>query len=302
MFAFREEDIREYVLNQVIKIAVPKKAFGWKEIIKNIADEIEPDKNEPSIERKFLGLYLIGGEFRTELEILLSKRYIVPSKKEVNRYLLSNTIGVGAKEFGNLTEFENCQAKKSKIENNKFLKKFNKKVISYLRSQPQESGDISQVVNRFIDQKQLDANIIYKQLIHLRDTLDIIEIKELPDDDTFQAQNNWWGNLIGVNTQRGDKVVGLSAKLTGNYLKLSWFDRNRIIDKLSGWVIPCIITYFLGLFTCNVAQHNNNPALIKYDTIHIIPDQKVYGNDTNYDSVHHNKDSVSLNKTTTPTK
>jgi hypothetical protein len=153
-------------------------------------------------------------------------------------------------------------------------KKFDKEILSFLKTQPQKFGDISHIANNHING---DINIkqqVIRQLYYLRDR-DIIIIKDLPDDPD-KVQNDWWGTLLGHNPLAGYKVEDLKAQLSAGYEKLSWFDKNPIKSKLLDWLVPFILGIVATLVTQKIFQ----------------TDEKNNSKPTSYNSLFHNKDTL----------
>jgi hypothetical protein len=270
-----------YFLNQTIKTAKPKIAFSWTDIVDQIISQYNlPFDGGESIEAHIHAYRTHGADFRRQLDNLLSNGYILPSDKDESKYLLTKK-AIDARKFETVEEFEltlNPPISDSKID----YKKFDRRVMSFLKKQDQTFGDISHIVNRFINGKQDNIIKIHKQLVHLREK-EIIEIRDLPDDP-MQMQDDWWGNLIGVNINSGNKVEGLKAKLSKGYLKLSWWEKNPSKTKLLDWGIPAILGYILGLLTCNATPVNKQSDQGASNTLIREHNQKVYENSSKDDN------------------
>lgn len=284
-----------YFLNQVVKTAKPKIPFSWLEIVDEIISTYKiPFPNGESIEAHIKAYKIHGATFQRQLQTLLFDGYIIPDTKEQNKYILTKK-GVEAKKFNSISEYEltlNPTPSPHKID----YKKFDKQIISFLSTQPQTFGDISHIVNKFIDGKQDNVRMIWRQLIHLRD-LDIIEIRDLPDDPMLM-QEDWWGNLIGVNFNRGDKVEGLKSKLSKWYLKKSIWERKPIMTKVLDWLVPFLLGVIVTWVTCkNGVRPNSQVEKLKSDTLISKQNQKAYENATKNDNLHDSKDTMKDIKT-----
>jgi hypothetical protein len=168
-------------------------------------------------------------------------------------------------------------------------KKFDRKLISYLKKCNQKHGDISHIVNEFVNDDINIRNEINRQLHYLRDR-DIVMIRDLPKDDKEVLQDDWWGNFLVYNPTAGYKVEGLLASLGNKYLDLSWQDRNPICAKLFDYFIGGIIGALIVLAveqSLNYLQQQQSQAK---------PSQSKNDYNTSGDSLHHNKDTVSLTK------
>ena len=125
------------------------------------------------------------------------------------------------------------------------IKKFDNEIISFLKKQPQKYGDISHIVNEFVNGDDKAKHQIRRQLHFLR-TRDIIIIKDLPED-TMQMQDDWWGNFPSYNPTAGYQVEGLSAQLGNGYLNLSWKDKfpvySKLLDYFFGTIFGILITF-----------------------------------------------------------
>jgi hypothetical protein len=289
------DDLDKYFLNTIIKTAKPKIPFVWTDLIDEIVSTYSvPFDGGGSIEARVYVHRRNGADFKKQLETMLSSRYLIPSDKEENKYLLTKKAS-HAKKFSTIEDYElTMNPPLSPIKIN--YKKFDRGIMSFLKKQDQTFGDISHIANKFINGKQNNVIKIYRQLIHLKER-DVIEIRDLPDDP-MQMQDDWWGNLIGVNVNRGDKVEGLKAKLSKGYLKLSWWDRNPSKTKWLGWLVPFVLgiastIIIQKILSISSSQPNSQKEILKPESTVLI-ETKSEGNSRNIhrDSLQHNKDTL----------
>ena len=286
-----------YFLNQVVKIAELKVAFSWSEIVDKIISTYKlPFDGGKSIEAHIYAYRSHGTDFKRQLNTLLADDYIAIAKNEQDKYILTKKARE-ARKFENIEEYEKASSPSENQDNEIDYKKFDRKLISFLKKQPQNFGNISPIVNTFIDKKQDNRNLLHRQLVHLSRDRDIIEIRDEPEDDPYQMQSDWWGNFKYVNINRGDKVEGLLAKLSKGYLKISWWDRNRTKAELIKILLPVLLSFLLGLITCKVYRDKKQAVLTPNESIYKQSAQTKYVDATNDDSLLHKKDILKGIKT-----
>ena len=299
------DDVTGYLLNEVIKNVKRKEPFNWLSLIKKISTQegskILQDQELAKYNRVY-GLIAMGSVFSSQLSILITKGYIINYEKIENTFILSKK-GLAAKRFGNFTEYEISIDKKTQPNSDKYYRKFDASLISFLRKQPQKKGDISHIVNKFIEGKQDNVSKLLNQLIYLSRDKDILEIREFPEDD-MQAQNDWWGNFIGVNIDSGQKVEDLLAKLSNGYLRLSIWERNPVTTKILEWTIPYLLGLTTGLVTCKGNVPKDTPKQKQsIEQNEKAPDQKEYDDATKNGNHKHNTGNlIVLKDSVTPTK
>lgn len=296
--------MESYIMNQVIKNVQPNISFSWLQIIDKIIGSYKtPFDGGSSIEARIYALRKGGSDFVEQLNNLIFNGYLIPIKDE-SKYILSKK-GIIARKFNSLNDFDLIMNNIIPSTISFDVKKFDKAILAFLNKQPQNFGNISDIVNKFIAGQQENVIKIHKELIYLSRDRDILEIKDLPDNPT-EMQSDWWGNIYTVLIDRGQKVEDLKAKLSNGYLKLKWIEKgkNYLWWEVGKILLTAVLAFIVGRFTKSntcppdkISQKSESTKKVK------IMGQKLNGDITLYDSLDHKKDILnSLKRSSSSTK
>jgi len=126
--------------------------------------------------------------------------------------------------------------------NNKDInsEKLRRQIIYYLKGQPKKRGDISNLINKWIDGSE-------KRKIQVQ-----IELEYLKSREVIKFYSQEGGIILGHNSNLGCLAEGIVAGLTNKYLDKQWKDRNPILWQISWIIIALIITniftYYKGKY------------------------------------------------------
>jgi hypothetical protein len=170
------------------------------------------------------------------LALLIKTGLIEPIKDD--RYILSVVAGsYMIKTKGMIFELPN-KIRRDDIN----ADKFRKKLIHYLNKQPKKRVDISNFINSAINKSD-------KRKMQVSIELDYLEHRKI-----IQFYNKD-GPFLGHNAKMGDVAVGILAGLTNEYLDKSWMVRHPFKWQIILWIVPPVITFFIGKYTgCNTPQ------------------------------------------------
>jgi len=113
---------------------------------------------------------------------------------------------------------------------------FRKEIISRLKSTRQHFADISDIVNRFIQQGPDAKKEVERDLVHMERNMKILDIKSL-DPQTLKMDPDWLASF-----KKGDQEVsGLFASLTKDYFSNR---RDKLIYYAGLILLLCILIFW----------------------------------------------------------